>query len=565
MHNPMPLPDLMSRLADWRARRALRRAPPATGFAREPEPRLPGSFARGRRIAAGSFHLAGKGLDSRDPFAAPAPSPAFAAELHGWGWLDDLAACGDPEARAAARRWLADWIARYGEGAGPGWVPDLAGRRMLRWVEHALFLVGRAEAAAQAALMAALGRHAAYLSRRWQAAPPGLPRIEALTGWLHGALILGGLEDHTAPAQASLTAEAQARIGPDGGIAERCPETLLRIAAHLHWSCDALRAADQPVPAPLEAALVRAARALRALRHADGSMARFHGGGAGPEGLADRLLAEAAPGDWQRPVQAMGFARLEGGRTTLILDAAPPPRTPAAQAAPLGFELTSGRRPVVVNCGAGQDFGADWGAAGRAAAGASTLVLDGGEPAAAVAVTLHRTDERTGATLLATHDGWLASHGLTHSRELRLSADGRALMGEDALAALTPQARTRFDRLLASAGGRGPDFALRFHLHPDVESAPDTAQGAWLALPSGEVWLFRFDGRARLDLEPSVWLEPGRRAPRPCRQIVLRGQVAGAGSRINWTLAKSQATPLAIRDIGRSADTPLPPDFTDRD
>lgn len=561
----MALPDLLSRLADWRARRAMRRAAPATGFAREPEPRLPGSFARGRRIAAGSFRLAGKTLDARDPFAAPPPSPDFAAALHGWGWLDELAACGEPEARAAARRWLGDWIARFGDGAGPGWTPELAGRRVLRWTEHALFLVADAERGLQVGYLTALGRHAAYLARRWPAAPPGLPRIEALAGWLHAALVLRGLDGQAGPAAAALAAEAEARIDPEGGIPERCPETLLWIAAHLLWSREALQAAEQPVPQGLDAALRRAARALRALRHADGGLARFHGGGAGPEGLADRVLAEAAPDDRMRPVRAMGFARLEGGRSTLILDAAPPPATARAQSGALAFELTSGRRPLVVGCGAGHEFGPDWAAAGRAAAGASTLALDGGSPAGPVAVTLHRTDERGQTALLATHDGWVPGHGLSHSRELRLSADGRALMGEDALAPLTPEARARFDRLLAATGGRGPDFALRFHLHPDVEAAPDTAQGARLALGSGELWLFRFDGRARLDLEPSVWLEPGRRAPRPCRQIVLRGQVAGAGARINWTLAKAQATPLAIRDIGQDADLSLPPDLFDRD
>jgi uncharacterized heparinase superfamily protein len=561
----MPLSDLLSRLADWRARRAMRHAAPATGFRHEPEPRLPGSFARGRRIAAGSFRLAGKTLDARDPFAAPPLSAEFAAALHGWGWLDDLAACGEPEARASARRWLADWIARHGDGTGPGWAPELAGRRALRWTEHALFLIASAERGLQADYLAAMGRHAAYLARRWPAAAPGLPRIEALAGWLHAGLILRGLEEHVPPALAALTAEAEARIGADGGVPERCPETLLWIAAHLLWSRQTLQAAEQPVPQGLDAALRRAARALRALRHADGGLARFHGGGAGPEGLADRVLAEAAPADRVRPVQAMGFARIEGGRSTLILDAAAPPASPRAQTGALGFELTSGRRPLVVGCGAGHEFGPDWAAAGAAAAGASTLALDGGSPAGPVAVTLHRTDERGQTALLATHDGWVHSHGLTHSRELRLSADGRALMGEDALAPLTPEARARFDRLLAATGGRGPDFALRFHLHPDVEAAPDAAQGARLVLASGEVWLFRADGRARLDLEPSVWLEPGRRAPRPCRQIVLRGQVAGAGSRINWTLAKAQATPLAIRDTGQDEGLSLPPDFTDRD
>jgi uncharacterized heparinase superfamily protein len=564
----MLLGRALDALARSRALRAAARAAPATGFVLRPEGRPPGSFARGRRLAAGSIHLAGRVLEARDPFGVPPPSPGFAEALHGWGWLDDLAACGEPAAREAARAWLAVWIDGFGMGRGPGWRADLAGRRLLRWVEHAVFLTAGTTPQARSAYYAATAVHAAFLARRWHTAPPGLPRIEALTGWLVAALSLDGLEGGIDPALAALTDAAAARIGPDGGIAERNPEALLWTAAHLAWARATLAEAGRRAPAPLDTALLAAARALRALRHRDGGLARFHGGGAGPEGLADRVIALAAPGDFQRPVQAMGFARMDGGRTSLILDAAPPPDTDRAQAAVLGFELTSGRRPVVVGCGAGADFGADWAAAGRSAAGASTLALDGGTPAP-TRVDLHRSDERGATTLLATHDGWVASHGLTHTRELRLSRDGRTVMGEDALAALAPAERARFDRLVTAGGGRGPDAALRFHLHPDVEARPDTG-GAKLVLASGEIWLFRFDGPARLDLEPSVWLEPGRRAPRPCRQIVLRGRVAGAGLRIGWTLAKAQATPLAIRDTGRDTglaadDAALPPGFTDEE
>jgi uncharacterized heparinase superfamily protein len=564
----MQIRPWLDRLADRRAARAACRARPADGFALLPEPRLPGRFARGRRLAAGGFDLAGRTVETRTPFAIEPPSTAFAEALHGWGWLDDLAACGEPAARDAAREWMADWLARFGDGGGPGWRADLAGRRLLRWTEHALFLTAGSGDGLGRAFLAGLARHAAFLARRWAAAPAGLPRFEALGGWLAAGLTVQGLEAHAGPALAALTAEGAARIGPDGGIPERCPETLLWTAAHLALASGTLDRLGRPCPPELAAALQRAAGALRALRHADGGLARFHGGGAGREGLLEQVLA-AAPGQARaRPARAMGFERLDGGRTTLILDAAAPPEGARAQAAALGFELTSGRRPVVVNCGAGHDLGPDWEAAGRAASGASSLVIDGGSPARPLVVTRHREDGREGTTVLASHDGWVASHGLTHSRELRLSADGRTVMGEDALTALAPEDRARLGRLQAAGPLRAPEAVLRFHLHPDVEPRAE-AGGARLHLASGEVWLFRVDGPVRLEIEPSVWLEPGRRLPRGCRQLALRGRVAGGGLRIGWTLAKAQATPLAIRDLGREADldgdAALPPGYLEQD
>lgn len=570
--------------SDRRAARIARRAPPATGFALPPEPPLSGHFGRGRLLAEGSFHLAGHTVETRDPWAAAPPSAEFAAALHGFAWLDDLAACGDGAARAAAQGWVAGWIARHGRGRalgrGPAWRPELVGRRVLRWVRHGLFLTAGAEAGAQAALFAALGHQTAFLARRHAAVAAGPERVEAAAGWLTAALLLAGLPAQAGPALAALTAAAEATIEPDGGLAARNPEALFGVLRNLVWCREALAARGTAEPEALSAALRRGARALRALRHVDGGLARFHGGGAGPEGEIDRIIDAAAPGDRVRPAQAMGFLRLDGGRTSVIVDAAPPPRAAGAQASTLGFELTSGRRPLVVGCGNGADFGPDWDAAARATAAASTLTLEGAGSARVIAdrgrpprleggptaVTRHRTDERGGSAVLLGHDGWVASHGLTHTRHLDLSSDGRALMGEDALAAVSPEDRARLAAVQAGRGGTGPAFALRFHLHPAVEARPDPAgDGIALALPSGERWRFRFDGRARLALEPSVWLEPGRRAPRPCRQIVLRGTLSGTAARIGWTLAKAQDTPLAIRDTGRDEDFALPADFYDRD
>jgi len=581
-------------------RRVLRRSQPATGFRLEPEPWALGQFARGRQIAAGSFHLAGALVETHEPWQVSPPGPAFAAALQGWGWLDHLAAFGDPAARSEARRWLDGWIAAPldgpGAGALPAWAPDLAGRRLLRWVIHARFLTAGAHPQAQGRFLAALGAHVGFLAHAAGRARPGLPRIEALTGWLIGALTLGGCEDQVPPALAALTEAAAALIAEDGAIPARNPEALLEVFVHLVWAQAALGAAEAPVPAPLEAALARATRAIRALRHADGALARFHGGGSGPEGLADRALAAAGPALRARPAAAMGFARLEGGRTTLIVDAAPPPAGAAAtvaHASTLAFELTSGRRPLIVSSGPGQGFGADWALAARATSSHSTLALDGvssariaagaglragvrgrADPAAMVAgprrVTLHRSDERDAATLLLSHDGWVETHGLTHSRSLQLSADGRSLLASDELAALAPADQARLAQVLSGLGGRGLGFALRFHLHPEADPSVDMqGRAVSVGLPSGEVWVFRFEatqgGPVSLALEPSVWLEPDRRAPRPCRQIVLRGALRDPGLRINWTLAKGQDTPLAIRDIEAQQGDALPADFFDRD
>jgi len=261
----------------------------------------------------------------------------------------------------------------------------------------------------------------------------------------------------------------------------------------------------------------------------------------------------------------MGFARLAAGRTTVIVDAKSPPEgraSEAAHASTLAFELTSGRRPVVVCCGSGAPFGAEWQRAGRATASHSTLALDGYSSSRlgsgnrltdrAGVIPARMTSGSDGQALLLGQTGWSATHGLTHMRGLELSADGRALMGQDSIGAFNGAERKRFDQVMAAVKLAGLPFAIRFHLHPEVDAEIDMGGAAVsLGLRSGEIWVFRHDGAAKLSVEPSVYLEKGRLRPRATKQIVLSARVLDYAAEVGWTLAKAQDTPLAIRDLER--------------
>ncbi len=560
------------RLAAWSARRAVA----ATGFVSQPEPRSIGLHARGKQLLSGNILLAGFLAEAPGSplWDIPPPDPAFQAAAHGFGWLDDLVALGNPRARALAQDWTWAWIDRYSGGTGPGWTPDLTGRRIIRWTHHAIFLLqGRDKAAADAYYLS-LSRQAAYLARRWKGARPGLPRFEALTGLLYAGLSLIGKEALVAPALAALSRDCATQIDASGALATRNPEELLEVLTLLTWALHALAEAGQPVPDPIAAAVDRIAPALRVLRHADGGLARFHGGGKGLEGRLDQALAAAGPGGPVGHIAiAMGFARLSGGRTSVILDVAAPPRGPAratAHASTAAFELTSGRRPLIVSCGSGLPFGPDWRLAGRATQSHSALCLNGfsssrfgRNPAAgllddAARVTALRQAAGEGGLVHVAHDGWTASHGLTASRELHLSGNGRRLGGTDALTALSAADRARFGAVLDRSRLEGIGFAIRFHLHPDVDATLDLGGTAVsMQLRSGEIWVFRHDGVAKLSLDPSVYLENGRINPRPTLQIVLSGLAHDVETRIGWTLAKAQDTPLAIRDLDRDDPVPL--------
>ncbi|MCE8512540.1 heparinase II/III family protein [Ruegeria pomeroyi] len=542
-------------------------------FVSQPEPRTIGSYARGRQLVAGNLLFAGYLVESQSSglWEVEAPNGAFDDERQGFAWLDDLAAVGDVRAREKAQRWLWGWIEAHGRGRGSGWTPELTGRRVIRWINHAPFLLRGVEPEQSHAFFRSLGQQTWFLSKRWPGAKPGLGRFEALTGVIYAGLALEGLEELADPAVRALARDCNNQIDKEGGLPTRNPEELLEVFTLLNWATAALHEAGRGAPHAQTEAIERIAPTLRALRHADGQLGRFHGGGRGLEGRLDHALAASGV----KPVHAeglsMGYARLSGGRTSVIVDASVPPRGAAsynAHASTLAFELTSGRRPLIVNCGSGISFGVEWRRAGRATPSHSTLCLDGFSSArladpergtglealieGPTQVPVEISEMTDGIRFQGGHDGYAKVFGLTHARTLELSHDGRGLAGEDMLLAMDDGAKRRFDKAMDASVLAGVGFDLRLHLHPEVDAAVDLGGAAVsMALKSGEIWVFRHDGKYKLSLEPSVYLEKTRLKPRATKQIVLSGRAMEYATRIRWTLSKAQDTAIAIRDLNR--------------
>ncbi|MCU4651544.1 heparinase II/III family protein [Roseibacterium sp. SDUM158016] len=546
--------------------------PRARGFLWRPEPRFPGSVVAGRQLMAGNFRFGGALLDApgQSPWALSAPNEAFSDALHGFEWLGDLAALPKAEGRATAQAWVLDWARRYGRGRGPGWTPDLTGRRQIRWITHALFLLNGMERAESRAFHRTLGRQASFLLTRWTHATPGLARFEALAGLIYSSAALMGMERQLDPALDALARECAREIDAEGGIATRNPEDLLEVFILLTWIAQLLAETGRAPDPAVDSAILRIAPTLRSLRHADGSLVRAHGGGRGAPGRLVAALVQSGVRPTQVKGLAMGFARLAQGRVTVIADAAPPmlgPRSTTAHAGTLSFELTSAEDPVIVNCGSGARFEPEWRLVGRATDSHSTLGLQGhassrfgpgstglddqrpplSEGPTEVLVQEQATEAGQGVTM--SHDGWRRSHGLTHLRNLALEDQGTLLRGEDALAAFTPADRAVLDtvyrRLPSDTGLR---YALRFHLHPDVTAAIDMGGTAVsLTLKSGETWVFRHSGNGELALKPSVYFDSRRLRPRATKQIVLSARMKGYGTVVGWSLAR----PIAFLPAGR--------------
>ncbi|WP_118135411.1 heparinase II/III family protein [Oceanicella sp. SM1341] len=568
----------------WRARASvLARVPAQAGPG--VESRAIGSFERGRALAGGEIALAGHSLrHDGPPWSLTPPDTAFRDALHGFDWVEDLAAAGDARARRTLAAWVADWDSRYGSGSGPGWAPGLAGRRMIHLSCHLGLLTATAgeDTAAIRRLLRSLARQERYLARAWGAAAPGAERFEALAGLVFVTLALGRPLARLQERARLFGAECARAVGPDGGIASRSPEELLEVFTLMVRTERALEEAGRlPDPRHREA-VVRAAPTLRALRMGDGALARFHGGGRGGRdnpGQLDRALVDSGARGRGGAGLAMGFARLQAGRTTLVLDAAPPPggaHAGRAHASTLGLEISVGRRPLVGSLGPGAQFGEEWRRACRATGSHSALVVEhvssarftGADPVLGDRLTdppahveAERVEDPSGLWLQTAHDGYVAPFGLVHQRRLFLAPDGLDLRGEDTLTATTEAQRARFAAAVEGAPRLGLAFSAIFHLHPDVEAESGPAANAvTLRLPSGETWIFRQSGGA-LELAESVFIDQERLEARETKQVVVTSRAVEYGGRVTWAFRRAEDGAPSTRDVVTdSAPAAGPPD-----
>jgi uncharacterized heparinase superfamily protein len=525
-------------------------APPADQLLIVPQDLRTADPSFWREIEHGQFGLAGSiaFLHGRSPFDIDPPNAAWERELHGFGWLRNLGAAADDEARETARRLVVEWAIRCGAGTGVGAEPAVVARRLISWISHAVLLLDGADSATYETITASLGRQLALLSTSWRDAADSYPRLLALIALTLADLSLAGHERQLKDAQTMLAAELDRQILPDGGHISRNPSILVELMLDLLPLYQCFVARDHKHPPQLLDAMTRIQPMLRFLRLGDGMLARFNGMSIPSAAGLGTVLAYA---DGLVPAlgeaQASGYARLEQAGTIILVDVgSPPPLAVAgeAQAGCLSFEMSTGARLLFVNGGMPGPAGADWHPAARATANHNTLCL--AEKSSSKLVTHRRLEALIGAppirhpdsvdwhmdelddgvALEANHDGYLRRFNLVHSRRLFLSGDGNRLEGCDRLDGLRQSVRLRSDL----------PFAIHFHLHPDVEcQLPEVLNTAELTLPGGERWHFKATG-AVLSVEESTYFANST-GPRRALQIVLRAVTFGEGE-VNWVVER---------------------------
>ncbi|HUO21828.1 MAG TPA: heparinase II/III family protein [Caulobacteraceae bacterium] len=554
------------RFPAWQAREEWFGSPPHLWSIARPRPDhqaaaprdfRPADLARGRAVLAGGFAYDGLELQvgsDGDPWDRPAPSRAFAAELHRMDWLRDVLAA-DEAGPEAALGLVHSWTRLFGRWNRFSWSAACLPRRVFNLACSLKLLSAQGEAAQARRLLESLARQARHLlllndGPRWAAERAAIAAVAgaSLAGPAGERLLAKGLE--------RLTPALKATVLGDGGHASRSPEAGLELLLDLLTLDDALLQLGRPAPVEMARAIDRLGSGLRFFTLADGRLASFQGGEASE---AARVMAAASFGEAAPPSEGLGpppspsaphsgYEKLLGRRLQLIVDAAAPATgawSETACAQPLAIEILAGPDRLIT--GSAWSCRAEGAPALRLTAGASTATLgraSAGQvttgPRARVlgpwleggasVVRLSRHDADAGVWLELAHDGWTRPFGLVHERRLYLDIAADELRGEDRVRPDADVAATESATLLA----------VRFHVQPGVDVAiQDGHKAIVLTGPSGQAWRLRHDA-AEASLEPSMHLQGGR--PRRTSQILLQHPIrADRTARVRWKLAAADA------------------------
>jgi uncharacterized heparinase superfamily protein len=467
---------ITTRLRRSLAYRLLIGGPSPTRILARPQIVIPGEPGLAAAFYRGQFDLARCRFDigARNPFALAPPSPDWLEELVGFDWLRHLAADGGVIAAAQARACVADWIEVQGRWHEVAWRPDLVARRMTSWLGHADVIVHGADQAFFDSFITALGRQLRYLLSAVDMIARPRTRLAARVAVVQAGLCLDDCERILPRACDQLERELEAQILPDGGHADRNPQTLVELLPTLICLRDTFAQRDMEPPHELICAIERMLPMLRLFLHGDGGLALFNGATSTcAADIASIIATDATRGRPLAQARHSGYQRLVHGGATLIADTGPPP--PAGQAAGahagcLSFELSHDRHRIIVNCGEAAPEEHDWIAVARTTAAHSTAtvndcpsgrirsgwltrrlfagaLLDGPRT-----VEVEREDGSAGTIVEAGHDGYERRFGLIHSRRLYLSEDGCDLRGRALLSVSDKTGLVDFARALAAGG-----------------------------------------------------------------------------------------------------------------
>jgi len=494
-----------------------------------------GDVEKGRLICQGRFQYIGGTFSLYGENFSPADADPVALKyVHGFEWLRDLRTLGGHMARAQAIELTRSWIRQYERWHAIAWEPETLAIRLTMWFSHFDILSNSIDDEEfRDHFFAMLMRQSRHLYRSYKTGDyEDLPVLHILKGMLYAGLSLGQA-DWVTESLSALSAQLDRQIHYDGGHISRSLDTLLSI---LHILLDVritLNVAGMEIPETIQQAIHNITPAVKFFRYQDKQFALFSGYQKGDPDFIDALIAQA--GVRVKALKSLpitGYEKIIHGRGTIIMDTGGDKtlhnaHSSSLRSSSLAFEFTYGKERLITNCGS-HPICPDWQYALSQTPAYSTATL-GNKSAFSTTTSSNRSDDKHATIIEASHDGYEQSYGLMHTRRLYLCDYRQDFRGEDSFTRRQDVEKQCIKPV---------DFAIRFHLHPDVQvSLIQNGNAALLKLRHGRGgWRFT-KSTCHLAVEDSVYLGCGM-APRKTKQLVIHGQIELSDFHIQWALRK---------------------------
>lgn len=460
------------------------------------------------------------------------PFAVNSADYARFGWVRDIRDFGGSSARTTARNMINRWMQENRRWTALAWRPDIIGERLANLIFTYGWFGDSADEDFQTRFAQMIAIQARCLSMDWQRLRLLDQQILALKGLIISQVMIGhhsSSPKHMRDMSALfdlLIAKVKGQLNSDGGHRSRQPEThltLLKVLLECRVAMGYLGMTELHV---IDDSIKKMASIIKMWRHGSGEFAHFHYGGRSSVRAIEQVLKRCGvKGRIPQHAADTGYARLSAARSTLIVDTGrtetgktgksnqqqPRPnllhdKNPASLFA---FEFSVGQNQFIVNSGQ-TALEPRLNKALSQTAAHTSLTLDGYDNCSQDIniVSLDVGPANGGFLIEGTHDGYLKSYGVHHTRQLFLARGGNNLRGHDKLTYTDAPAQIPIEVI------------IRFHLHPLVSAAKVKNNQVLLKIHHQKAgWLFKCRG-GQVFLDRSVYMAGTRRMS--CQQIILR-------------------------------------------
>lgn len=523
-----------------------------------------GSPDIGKELTEGSLVFSGVSfdLDIDNPWLIESPSPEVELYLHGFFWLNDLSAYGNSKARRLSLEWLSKWIFYNSFGKQIGWEPNIAALRSINFLQNLYFLKGGTDRLDKEHFKT-LRQQYFFLTIMVKNLRPGIKKLNVLYSIFLIAKAYGFPNRSQQKFLKFFCKVVQSHIDLDGQILSRNPQELfdcfVMISEILNMtkSTQLISKYDHQI---LQNRREKIVPVLRGLRLGNGLLTRSHGGDSGSLQLIDKYLMDSDVKTRPLVTKLLGFERITAGRLTLIVDCAKPTygvMGDNSHASCLSFELTSGQRPIFVNCGPGGRFGNAFKRFCRSTQAHNCCTLGNVSQSKFkfiskkkywpkeiicngpknVRVDRYKNFEATWLDL--SQDSYEEEYGYIHYRKLFVLNTGKVFTGTDIF-----ETSERTKKL----GKKIDNFYAYFQLHPDVEVWDHPRlQTIILRLKNGEHWIFEID-LGQVSVEESTFINTLKSYPEKTKRIVIKSSSLLTKTEIKWSLRRREIVNRNTRD-----------------